>query len=353
MPRIGARKSVRTRNKQVDIADMSHRELLELPIKDLNLNLDETWLGECLNELNDELAARDLRIRIHGWMSDEWFSPPETPGIAFPFYLAHPRLMRLERKMMLEVEGGTRRECMRLLRHEAGHVVQYAYSVHRRRRWQTLFGRASEPYPQYYRANPTTKRYVQYLRRWYAQCHPDEDFAETFAVWLTPRYNWRKRYADWPALEKLEYVDELMGELAGERPAPQKRFQVDPIAKLKGTLAEHYEQKRERYAIDTPTVFDRDLLRIFSNEPKHRGAPQAATLIRLTRSQIIRSVSRWTGEYPVALDAALDDMISRCRALNLRAPGSNTQVRLEITAMLSSKAVYQHYSSTRRQWFAV
>ena len=25
-----------------------------------------------------------------------------------------------------------------------------------------------------------------HLDPWYAQSHPDEDFAETFAVWLTP-----------------------------------------------------------------------------------------------------------------------------------------------------------------------
>jgi hypothetical protein len=306
-----------------------------------------------LRELNGELRERGLAIKVHGWISDEWFSPPETPGIAFPFYLAHPRLMRLERKMMLEVEGGTRRECMRLLRHEAGHVVEYGFGLHRRRRWQKLFGRAGAPYPEHYHADPTSKHYVQYLRRWYAQCHPDEDFAETFAVWLSPRSNWRKRYAGWPALEKLDYVDALMQEIAGEKPAPQKRFEVDPMHTLKGTLGQHYKRKRERYAIDTPTVFDRDLRRIFSAEPRHARAPHASSLIRRNRAQIIRSVAKWTGEYPLAIDAAIDDMIDRCRALKLRAPVGEPQVRLELTAMLSSKAVYTHYSSSRRHWFAV
>ena len=324
-----------------------------MPLKSIRVALEGTWLEDCLQNLNDELQTRNISVRAHGWISDDWFSPPVTPGIAFPFYLAHPRLMQLERKMMLEVEGGTRRECMRILRHEAGHVVQYAYGLHRRRRWQTLFGKATEPYPEHYRPDPASKDHVQYLRRWYAQCHPDEDFAETFAVWLTPRSNWRRRYENWPAIEKLEYVDELMAELNGERPPLQKRTQVDPIAKLQGSLAHYYEHKRERYAIDLPTVFDRDLLRIFSNEPRYRRAPLATSVIRRNRSQIIRSVARWTGEYPIALDAALDDMIARCRALNLRAPGPPHQVRLDITAMLSSKAVHFHYSSSRRQWYAV
>ena len=324
-----------------------------MPLRAFKVALDGTWLADCLDDLNEELYQHDINIRAHGWISDEWFSPPESPGIAFPFYLAHPRLMRLERKIMLEVEGGTRRDCMRLLRHEAGHVVQHAFGLHRRKRWQALFGRASKPYPEHYKADPTSKHYVQFLRRWYAQCHPDEDFAETFAVWLTPRYNWRKRYAGWPALQKLEYVDELMRDIAGEKPLPYKRTVVDPISKLKGTLGEHYEQKRERYAIDTPTVFDRDLRRIFTEEPRHGSAPLATTVIRRNRTQIIRSVARWTGEYPIALDAAIDDMIRRCRALELRAAGPEHQTRLDLTAMLSSKAVYTHYSSSRRQWFAV
>ncbi|MEZ5995978.1 MAG: putative zinc-binding metallopeptidase [Hyphomonadaceae bacterium] len=352
MGRIGSAAKPK-RNSPSQWAKLADDQLLATPLRDLKLSLEGTWLADCLRDLNAELDGREIVLRAHGWISDEWFSPPETPGIAFPFYLAHPRLMRLERKMMLEVEGGTRRECMRILRHEAGHVVQHAYALHRRRRWQTLFGRASQPYPEHYRANPTSKNYVQYLRRWYAQCHPDEDFAETFAVWLTPRYNWRKRYAGWPALEKLIYVNELMEEIAGEKPPPVKRTHVDPLSKLHGTLGEHYEHKRERYAVDSPTVFDRDLRRVFSDEPRHASAPLAAAVIRRHRTQVIRSVSRWTGEYPVALEAALDDMINRCRALKLRAPGNAQQIRLELTAMLSSKAVFTQYSSSRRQWFAV
>ncbi|MGD9816888.1 MAG: putative zinc-binding metallopeptidase [Hyphomonadaceae bacterium] len=348
-----AAKSLRPRNVTPRWASLPDEDLLQVPLKQLRLQIAGTWLDGCLADLREELAERGLKVRPHAWLSDEWFSSPETPGIAIPFYLAHPRLMRLERRIMLEVEGGARRECMRLLRHEAGHVVQHAYDLHRRKRWQTLFGNPAKPYPDHYRANPTSKKHVQHLRRWYAQCHPDEDFAETFAVWLTPRANWRKRYSGWPALAKLEYVDQLMAGIAGQKPKPQQRLRVDPLSKLPGTLGDHYERKRERYEIDTPTVFDRDLLRIFSDDAKHRAAPLAATAIRKNRSQIIRSVSRWTGDYPVALDAALDDMIARCRALSLRAPGSNTSIRLEITAMLSSKAVHQHYSSTRRKWFAV
>jgi len=343
----------KTRKSEPSWAALADEELLDLPLKKLKVSLKGTWAEECVREVNSELAERGIVVRAHAWLSDEWFSAQHTPGIAVPFYLAHPRLMRLERKMMLEVEGGTKAECMRLLRHEAGHVVQHAYALQRRKKWQQLFGRSSAPYPDHYTADPTSKDYVQHLRRWYAQCHPDEDFAETFAVWLTPRATWKRRYADWPALKKLEYIDEVMDELAGKKPLPQKRENVDPISTLKGTLRDHYHAKRLRYEIDTPHVFDRDLKRIFTDEPRHKNAPPAATVIKSQRSEIIRSVARWTGEYPIALDAALDDMAHRARALKLRAPGSKQRLKLDITAMLSSKAVTTHYSSSRRQWFAV
>lgn len=332
---------------------LADKALLQVRLKDLKVSVENTWLEGCLADLNAELAARKLLIRPHAWLSDEWFSPHGSPGIAIPFYLAHPRLAKLEGKMVLDVEGGTKRECMKILRHEAGHVMQYAYGLHRRKRWQDLFGRASRPYPQYYRPNPTSTNYVQHLRRWYAQSHPDEDFAETFAVWLTPRARWRARYAEWPALKKLEYVDELMRELAGEKPLAARRHEVDPIKNLNITLAEHYRQKRERYSVDAPSVFDRELNRIFSDEPKHRTAPLASGFVRRNRVQIRNAVSRWTGEYPLALDAALEDVIDRCRALKLRAVSSERKMRLDLTSLLTTKAVHTLYSSQRRQSFAI
>jgi Putative zinc-binding metallo-peptidase len=334
-------------------ASLPDNELLQLRLKDLKVSIEGTWLEGCLEDLYDELAQRGLRIRPHAWISNEWFSPDDTPGIAIPFYLAHPRLMRLERKMMIDVEGGTVPECMRILRHEAGHVVQASYRLQRRRRWQELFGPSSTRYPQYYRPNPASRRYVYHLPLWYAQSHPDEDFAETFAVWLAARSNWRKRYAGWPALKKLEYVDELMAEIATEKPVLTRRLRVDPLSRLTQTLAEHYEKKRAHYAVDSPKVYDRDLRRIFSDDPKHRRSPAASAFLRRNRARIRETVSRWTGEYELTLDAVFDDMIGRCRELKLRAVGSERQLRMEFIVLLTAKTVHSLYSPSRRQWLAL
>src|SRR3954447_18923338 len=249
------RRKTRQRNSQPRWASWPDERLLKLRRKDLKLSFPGTWLCARLRELNAAIAEQGLRrVRAHGWISSEWFSPGNTPGIAFPFYLAHPRLMRLERKMIIDVEGGTHAECMRILRHEAGHVLQHSYALHKQPRWRRLFGCSSIRYPKYYRADPTSRNFVQHLRLWYAQSHPDEDFAETFAVWLTPRSNWRKRYEGWPALKKLQYVDELMAEIANRKPVLTRRTEVEPLRSLRTTLGEHYQKKLDHYSMDAPRV---------------------------------------------------------------------------------------------------
>jgi hypothetical protein len=327
--------------------------LLQLRLKDLGVSWEGTWLEACVEDLYAELERRGLRIRPHAWMSSEWFSPDTTPGIAIPFYLAHPRLMQLERRMIIDVEGGTQSSCMRILRHEAGHVLQHAFQLHRRRRWQALFGRSSTRYPNHYRPNPASKRYVQHLRLWYAQAHPDEDFAETFAVWLRPRSDWRRRYAGWPALRKLQYVDELMAEIAEAKPVLTQRLLVEPMSRLTITLAEHYRRKRARYVMPPPTIYDRDLRRIFSENQERRSAPAASQFIRHHRAEIREMVSRWTGEYQLTLDSLLDDMIARCRALRLRAIGSQRQLVMNFAVLLTAKTVHSLYARSRRQRFAL
>lgn len=334
-------------------ADLPEKELLKLRLKDLDLSISGTWLDECLDVLNAELKARKIQARVHCWISDEWFSPDNTPGISIPFYLAHPRLMRLEKKMMHSVEGGTRRECLQIMRHEAGHVVQHAYGLHRKKKWQTLFGNSSKRYPTSYRPNPASKDYVQHLRRWYAQAHPDEDFAETFAVWLTPRMNWRKKYAGWPALKKIEYVDELMTEIVGEKPHLSKRLKVDPLSKLTMTLGEHYEKKRAYYSVGAPAVFDTQLTQLFRANARSGNAPSAATFIRGNREHIRNMLNGSHDDYLLTLDAVLDDMIERCRALKLKASGSPPKLRTQLANLVTNREVRSLYDSTRRQRFAV
>ncbi len=137
---------------------LSDEQLLKQRLSSLRVAVEGTWLEDCVSTLYEELEERGIRLRPHTWISSEWFSPADVPGIAIPFYLTHPRLMKVEKKMMLDVEGGTWSECMAILRHEAGHAMQHAYQLQRRRRWQQLFGPSSKHYPRYYRPNPASRQ---------------------------------------------------------------------------------------------------------------------------------------------------------------------------------------------------
>jgi Putative zinc-binding metallo-peptidase len=332
----------------VEWADWPDDKLLDLRLCDLQLTVEGSQIAEQIRQLNEELAACGLRFRPHFWLSNEWFSPDGVPGIAVPFYLAHPRLARLELAQMLEVEGGTPDSCMRILRHEAGHALENAYRLRRRRDRQAVFGRSTQHYPKYYTPKPYSKSYVQHLDMWYAQSHPDEDFAETFAVWLTPQSQWRQRYADWPALKKLEYMDRLMTSLAGAYPLVKTREKVDSIYRLSKTLREHYDEKRKHFGVDHPTFYDRDLRRLFSDQPAFKSNPTAASFINRLRKQIRRHVAKWTGEYQYTIDRLLDDMMRRCRELDLHVAGPEDQAKLEFTVLLTLQTMNYLHSGRHR-----
>jgi hypothetical protein len=338
--------SARKRSR-MEWEDWPRERLLDMRIRDLGLQLEGTWLEARVDALYRELEQRDIALRPHCWLSDEWFSPRNVPGIAIPFYLAHPRLIRLERSMVLEAEGSSPQECMRILRHEAGHAMQHGYRLHRRPGYQRLFGKSSKEYPTSYRPNPTSRRFVQHLRAYYAQAHPDEDFAETFAVWLQPRARWRNRYAGWPALRKLEYVDALMEELHGVKPPVRSRVRVAPISQLTSTLREYYDEKRAVYAVDFPSTYDRELCRVFSNAPRYASRELASRFITRNAKEIRALVARWTGESEFTIDQLLDDMIARSRHLKLRVPGGEAQVLLDFAGMLAVRSV--HFLYRRRE----
>jgi hypothetical protein len=328
---------------------MTQRELLSVRLCDLDVSIEGTWLEERIGRVLNELAQRDLRFNPHFWLSDEWFSPVGVPGVALPFYLAHPKLTYLERSQMLEAEGATTESCMRLLRHELGHAIQYAFNLHRRREWQRQFGKASTPYPEAYRPNPASRRYVHNLPAWYAQSHPEEDFAETFAVWLRPRYNWRRHYRGWPALRKLEYVDRLMHELAGQPPRVRSRAKPSSLSRDRMTLGAYYERKRARYSVSFSDAYDRDLKRLFSEAegPGDRREP-AAAFLRRHRGEVRSMVAKWTGEYQIALNQVLDQMIGRCKELRLVADGPERNLVLDFAIMLTVHGM--NYLFRGREW---
>jgi hypothetical protein len=310
-------------SRSSDWSRLSDAELLKLRFCDLGLShLRRAPLKRAIRRLYAELDARGIRFKPHVWISEEWFSPDGVPGIAIPFYLAHPRLERLERRMTREVEGGNQPWLMRILRHEAGHALDTAYRLRRRRRWRDVFGPASLPYPERYRARPGSRRYVHHLGGWYAQAHPTEDFAETFAVWLTPRSGWRRQYAGWPALGKIEMVDELMSEMSGRPPLVRSRARIEPASTNTMTLGEHYRRKLAQRVRHRRSVSDELLLRVFTDRRPARQPLRASAMLRAGKAPLVTALVRELGVERYSVYQIMRLAIERSEKLGLYVRGS-------------------------------
>jgi hypothetical protein len=334
--------------KPADWANASDEKLLEVRMCDLGLTIEGTDLEQRIAQVNAELSARGLVFRPHYYLSDEWFTPDGVPGIAIPFYLAHPRLARLELAQMLEVEGADPDTCLRILRHETGHAIDNAYDLRRRPRRRRIFGSPGIEYPEYYTPKPYSKSFVQHLDHWYAQSHPDEDFAETFAVWLDPQSQWATRYAEWPALRKLEYMDRLMRELARRRPTVKSQRKVDPLSRLKKTLGEHYKKKREHYGLDHPDFYDSDLRNLFSDAPEYAKNLPAARFVRRIRKEVRGTVASFTDSYQYTIDQLLEGIIDRCRELNLRLVDDEASTKIDFMVFLTVQTMNYLHSGRHR-----
>jgi len=279
--------------------------LWSMPIRDLDLTIAGTRLEPILDEFRGELAAVGLtRVRPRFYLSTEWGVPFETVSIAIPFYLARPDLTALHAEQVGHIEGFDRTDILRYLRHEMGHVVNYAYRLYDEEEWVKQFGSITQPYGEDYRPEPFSRRYVRHLPGWYAQKHPDEDWSETFAVWMTPGLDWRQEYAGWPvAAAKLAYCDRAMAAVRGRDPLVTAADVDEDVADIEYSLGHYYRDDPDTRG-DMPPGLDGALLAIFEDLRPEGGmsldeplAP-ADALIRRLEPELMANVFRWTGHYP-------------------------------------------------------
>jgi len=283
------------------------------------------------------LAQKGLSFHPACHLGDEWFVPVGLPVIFVPFFLVHDRLRQLERSIMLDVEGETPEWFMRLIRHEAGHAYAYAYQVFRKRAWQRTFGKSStEETPSFYRPRPYSRSFVVHLDDWYAQSHPDEDFAETFAVWLTPGLDWRKQYAGWKALQKLEYVDALMRALAAKPPPALPVYRVADHDCLGVKLKTYYARKRKAYEHSFPDFYDNDLRQLFDGSAEAVGRILASEYLRRHRHHLTNAICQWTNENRYRVDQLLARLIARCDELGLRIKAYDPKQNLHVAAYITT-----------------
>jgi hypothetical protein len=323
-------------NPKRDWVRLTDQHLLDRTIASLDLTLEGSMVAPLLERLDAELERRGLRFRPYTWLSTDWFTPDGATGFAIPFYLAHPRLVALERRQMLEVEGGTKDECLKILRHETAHALDNAYRLRRKRLWRETFGSASEPYDSSYTPDPTSRAHVLNLDHWYSQSHPLEDWAETFAVWLQPGSRWRKRYAGWPAFAKLEAVERLAGDVAQKPAVVRSRFKEDPVHRLQTTLRDLYARKKAVYADEINPAFDGQLVRVFPPAAEAPGRPRAAAFLRESRRSLIARVAHATGQHRYLLDHVVREMISGCKQKDLRLGSTRSDGIVDAAVVLTS-----------------
>jgi hypothetical protein len=267
------------------------RDPYSTPIRDLGLQIAGSRLEPLLEEFEAELKQAGVRrVRPHFYLSTEWGVVPDTVAIAIPFYLARPDLTALQAEYVGHVEGFNRTDILRYLRHEMGHVVNYAYRLYEEEDWITHFGSITQPYLEDYRPEPFSQRYVRHLPGWYAQKHPEEDWAETFAVWMTPRLDWRAEYSDWPeALAKLAYCDRTMQALAERDPLVTTAAVDEEVSQLTYSVEEYYQQ-HPGIATQLPRGLDGALRTIFEDFAVPEDAP--ADLPRKPAAELIRRFER-------------------------------------------------------------
>ena len=294
------------------------REILSKPIRDLGLRLDGSPLERFVQQLYLELDRKGLRrFRPVCYLTDEWGCPSGEPVIGIPFYLANPQLARLEKEMN-DLEDA--REIMMYMRHEAGHAFNYAYELYKSFAWRELFGPFRRSYRDSYRPVPFSRQYVRHIAGWYAQKHPDEDFAETFAVWLTPGSQWRKRYQAWGALAKLKYVDRIARSLANTTPTRTHGRTDITVEQMDSTVAEFYQRSKNEEPSIVDLALDPDLIDIFNvSRRRKRMVRQAAELIHEHRKALIDKIAYWTGVQRPLIKKLLELIEMRVRALGLRA----------------------------------
>ncbi|MBN2406189.1 MAG: hypothetical protein JXJ19_00670 [Elusimicrobia bacterium] len=331
--------------EKINISRLSDSELLEFKFSDLDLKIEGTWIEKCIKRLNGELSMRNISFKPVFFLADEWLTPDGEPVVGIPFYLASPRLMELESRIMKEVEGGTEYSCMRLLRHETGHALNYAYKLYRRRKWRELFGPFSADYPERYKYHPYSRSFVKHLDDYYAQYHPDEDFAETFAEWLNPEHDWRKKYAGWGALEKLEYVDRLMKEISAKPPRKRSGKKFWAIKQLKTTLKTYYKRKKDLYSDVYPEFHDMVLMRIFKVDDT-RAAKSVHEVLSRYRKEMADNVAAVTGEKKYIINDLIAKIINRARTLKLSSSLKEGRIIHLVTAYITALTMNYYYTAT-------
>lgn len=288
--------------------------------------------------LKRELKDKGIVFDFHLWISDEWFCPDGVPGFALPAYLFNLELKKIHEMKTGVIEGRNKKEILKLMRHELGHAIDNAFSLRSSPLRRKVFGSPKTNYPDSYVPKAYSRNFVHYLGDQYAQSHPDEDFAETFAYWLDPEKQWPLKRFSKTLTEKLQTMDQIMKSLCGKKPVLKNRFKIDPIEKNKKTPFEYYEGfVKERHLSKMKRV-DHQLLGFFGENADELSQPSLAQYLRSMRAPLVKRISREEGVYQYEANWALNRVIDRAQGLDIR--GSQTEFRKKSPTLLQQSFRY-------------
>jgi len=327
-------------------SQISDDDLLSRKLKDLPLSLEESDIYPLIQKVMAELHAVLPHFQPYLFVGDEWFSPEGVAAVSIPFFLLNSRLRNLTRKTVLDCEGEKETDFAKYLRHELGHAFDHAFKLSKRRSWEKVFGSHNKEYdPNTYRPRPYSKNFVINLHHWYAQAHPDEDFAETFAVWLNPESDWRNQYKKWGALGKLEYVESVSKEVVGRFYKEKPRRMISETRFLNTSLRAYYKKQKKEGAEDYPDFYDNDLLKLFElRSESNRGAEKAHKFMQRQKKFLLASTCQWTNEKKVVVNELITRLIDRSRELDLVLSRSEYETAFEISAFITT--LVSHYLFT-------
>jgi hypothetical protein len=320
--------------------NLARKEILSKRINELSLKISGSRLEGLINKLYKELEEHNITFKPKCYLADEWGCPDRIPTIGIPFYLADPELSKLEGELT-GIEAEDDEEIMMYLRHEAGHAFNYAYKLFLQPEWRSTFGLFSRPYREEYQAKPFNTSFVRHIPGWYAQKHPDDDFAETFAVWLTPGSNWKEKYDDTPALTKLLYVDRIVKKFGQTKPKIVEETPDTPVEEIDDILTDWY-QNEEKNEVDLPRILDEDLRRLFN----YKSGYSAALFLNSHRRRLRQKINFWTGASPDQIEDLIEELIRRLSLLDLTVDLNQTEeVFTSLTCFLTTLIMNHLYTN--------
>lgn len=331
--------------------ELSFQRLLNQPLRELQLKPENT-LRECLIQIRRELKRKHIAYFPHFYFGEEpWGCIDRTGSVEIPFYLANNTLRRVAEKYYFSY---SKEEIMMLLRHETGHAINYVYRLWKREEWKNLFGKFHKTYREFYNYDPYSKDYVRHLHDignpHYAQKHPDEDFSETFAVWLDPDSKWRWNYRKWHgALEKLRYIDRIfrIERISERRPLKVRYDEQDSLTRIRGTIAEYFGIERK---ID-PRVkkYTQDMKDVFSGVgPRARKFIRADFFMQNYMKYLEEELAQWiTGAERREIKKYLREIQTICALNNLRLHPDHSTEKLVELVIVSTYHMLQRLKKIR------